>query len=432
MIRTQDIPEDNDRSRNRSHRCENKLAIEKTPVHAPRAIDETVTIERLIALGEEQGQVKFNDVMLMFPQVKENLDLLEDVYDALLSAGIPYSDNGLVRRTKQGKTPAEEGKPFGVVREEPERDEALATEAIDANDMIGLYIYQAGRVPLLTRNEEVELAKKIDLGRKASQDLARVSVSTKQRAKLQLLIKDGMVAHEHLILANLRLVFNIAKKYVGRGVSLMDLVQEGHIGLIRAAKKFDYRRGFKISTYATWWIRQAITRAVADQGRTIRLPVHMGDRISKLFRARHQLTQKLNRSPTTDELSKAIGETPSKVADMHLFAKHPISLELPVGDSEDAALADFIEDEDAPSPEEMTTQYLLKELLREVLDTLPARETRVLHLRYGFHGERRHTLAEIGKKMGVTRERVRQIQAQAMRRLRAPNFQVELMDYVSC
>jgi hypothetical protein len=260
MIRTRVIQEDNDGSRNRSHRFENELAIEKTPVHEPRAIDETVAIERLIALGEEQGHVKFDDVMLVFPQVEENLDLLENVYDALLSAGIPYSDNRLVRRKGQGKPPAEEGKPFDAIWQEPERD-----EAIDANDTIGLYLYQAGRVPLLTRNEEVELAKRINRGRKASRDLAQVSVSAKQRAKLQRLIEDGMAAHKHLILANLRLVFNIAKKYVRRGVSLMDLVQEGHIGLIRATKKFDHRRGFKFSTYATWWVRQAITRAVSDR-----------------------------------------------------------------------------------------------------------------------------------------------------------------------
>lgn len=425
MIRTHDIQEDNDGSGNRSHRCENELAIEKTPVHEPRAIDETVAIERLIALGEEQGHVKFDDIMLMFPQVEENLDLLENVYDALLSAGIPYSDNGLVRRKKQGKTPAEEGKPFDAVWQEPERD-----EAIDANDTIGLYLYQAGRVPLLTRNEEVELAKRINRGRKASRDLAQEHVSAKQRAKLQRLIEDGMAAHEHLILANLRLVFNIAKRYVRRGVSLMDLVQEGHIGLIRATKKFDHRRGFKFSTYATWWVRQAITRAVADQGRTIRLPVHMGDRLSKLFRARHQLTQALGRIPTTEELAKAMGEAPSKVADMLRYAKHPISLELPVGEEEDVSIGDFIEDEKMPAPEEMTTQYLLKEHLREVLDTLPAREARVLQLRYGFHGERMHTLAEVGNKMGITRERVRQIQTQALRRLRAPARRIKLVDYM--
>lgn len=412
MIRTRDIQEDNDGSRNRSHRCENELAIERTPVHEPRAIDETVAIKRLIALGEEQGHVKFDDIMLMFPQAEENLDLLENVYDALLSAGIPYSDNGLMRRKGQGKPPAEEGKPF------------------DANDTIGLYLYQASRVPLLTRNEEVELAKRINRGRKASRDLAQVSVSAKQRAKLQRLIEDGMAAHEHLILANLRLVFNIAKRYVRRGVSLMDLVQEGHIGLIRATKKFDHRRGFKFSTYATWWVRQAITRAVSDQGRTIRLPVHMGDRVSKLFRARHQLTQALGRIPTTEELAKAMGEAPSKVADMLRFAKHPISLELPVGEEEDVSIGDFIEDEEMPAPEEMTTQYLLKEHLREVLDTLPAREARVLQLRYGFHGERMHTLAEVGKKMGITRERVRQIQTQALRRLRAPARRIKLVDYM--
>lgn len=425
MIRTRDIQEDNDGSRNRSHRFENELAIERTPVHEPRAIDETVAIKRLIALGEEQGHVKFNDIMLMFPQAEENLDLLENVYDALLSAGISYSDNGLMRRKGQGKPPGEEGKPFDAVWQEPERDEAIVY-----NDTIGLYLYQASRVPLLTRNEEVELAKRINRGRKASRDLAQEHVSAKQRAKLQRLIEDGMAAHEHLVLANLGLVFNIAKRYVRRGIPLMDLVQEGHIGLIRATKKFDHRRGFKFSTYATWWVRQAITRAVADQGRTIRLPVHMVDRVSKMFRARYQLTQALGRIPTTEELAKAMGEAPSKVADMLRFAKYPISLELPVGEEEDVSVGDFIEDEEMPAPEEATMQNLLKEHLLEILDTLPPREVRVLQLRYGLRGNRMHTLHEAGDKMGITRERVRQIQVQALSRLRAPARRNKLVDYM--
>jgi RNA polymerase primary sigma factor len=384
-----------------------------------------VAIKRLIALGEEQGHVKFNDIMLMFPQAEENLDLLENVYDALLSAGIPYSDNGLMRRKEQGKPPGEEDKLFDAVWKEPELD-----EAIDVNDTIGLYLFWASRVPLLTRNEEVELSKRINRGRKASRDLAQVSVSAKERAKLQRLIEDGMAANEHLILANLRLVFSIAKRYVRRGVPLMDLVQEGHIGLIRATKKFDHRRGFKFSTYATWWVRQAVTRAVSDKGRTIRLPVHMGDRVNKMFQARHQLTQTLGRIPTTEELAKAMGKAPSKVADILGYAKYPISLELPVGQEEDASIGDFIEDEEMPAPEETTMQNLLKEHLREILDTLPPREVRVLQLRYGLRGNRMHTLCEVGDRMGITRERVRQIQEQALRRLRAPARRIKLVDYM--
>ncbi len=402
----------------------------KEAVKEKEGLEEIVVIERLIELGEEQGYVLLEDILKVLPQVEENLDLLEDIFEELLAAGIPYSDNGLERLKERIATSAiGDDETSGATRGEPE-ETGDVTEAIDAGDIMGVYLSQASRMPLLKREEEVELAKRIERGRNASKKMAKGSVSSKKRAQLEHMIEDGIAAREHLILANLRLVFSVAKKHMGRGVPLLDLIQEGHIGLMRAAKKFDYRRGYKFSTYATWWIRQAVTRAIADQGRTIRLPVHMGDRISKMYRTRHQLTQELGRESTIKELAEKLGESPVKVMKMVRFSQRTLSLELPVGDKEDSVLGDFIEDTSSPMPEESVTKTLLEENIQEVLEELPAREVRVLQLRFGLWGERMHTLHEAGKKMGITRERVRQIQANGLRRLRMLSRRERLMGYI--
>ena len=225
-------------------------------------------------------------------------------------------------------------------------------------------------------------------------------------------------------------MISVAKKYMGRGVPFLDLIQEGNIGLIRATKKFEYQRGHKFSTYATWWIRQAVTRAIADQGRTIRVPVHMGDQINKLLRVQHQLTQKLGRDPSVEELAEALDVPPKKVENMIQVARRPLSLETPTDDEEDSVLGDFIEDDEAPPPDETATFNLLREHLVEVLDTLPPREVRILQLRYGLLDGQAYTLEEVGRKMGVTRERVRQIEAQALTRLRHPSVRRKLRDYL--
>jgi RNA polymerase primary sigma factor len=243
-------------------------------------------------------------------------------------------------------------------------------------------------------------------------------------------IEDGWNAREHLITANSRLVISVAKKYMGRGVPFLDLIQEGNIGLIRAAKKFDYRRGHKFSTYATWWIRQAVTRAIADQGRTIRVPVHMGDQINKLLRVQHQLTQRLGRDPSVDELAEALEVTPQKVENMIQVARRPLSLETPTDDEEDSVLGDFIQDDEVPAPDETATYNLLREHLDVVLNGLPPREVRILQLRYGLLDGQAYTLEEVGRKMGVTRERVRQIEAQALSRLRHPAIRRRLREYL--
>jgi len=262
------------------------------------------------------------------------------------------------------------------------------------------------------------------------EELAKGEVSDKRRRDLLRFIEEGSKSRERLIISNSRLVISVAKKYIGRGVPFLDLIQEGNIGLMRAAKKFDYQRGYKFSTYATWWIRQATTRAIADQGRTIRVPVHMGDQINKLRRMQHQLKQQLAREPTREELAEALGLPVKKIENMIKVSRRPLSLEMPIDDEGESMLGDFIEDQDSPAPDETASQNLMREHLEEVLDTLPPREVRVLQLRYGLLDGKVCTLQEVGRKMGVTRERVRQIEAQALRRLRRPTIYKELREYI--
>ncbi|HEY44871.1 MAG TPA: sigma-70 family RNA polymerase sigma factor [Anaerolineae bacterium] len=381
-------------------------------------------IDQLIELGKERGYVTTDDILALFPEVERDIDQLEDAYAALLGAGITFLDSEPEDDLAQpGELTDQDG-----AGDAAEEENHLA--AVDTDDTVGLYLKEVGRVPLLTAAEEVMLAKRIERGRYAREELARGAVSNKRRSELQMHVEDGWAAREHLITANSRLVISVAKKYMGRGVPFLDLIQEGNIGLIRAAKKFDYRRGHKFSTYATWWIRQAVTRAIADQGRTIRVPVHMGDQINKLLRVSHQLTQKLGRSPTTEELAQELDVPPKKVENMIQVARRPLSLETPTDEEEDSVLGDFIEDEEAPAPPEMVTQHMLKEHLQEVLHNLPPREVRILQLRYGLLDGQNYTLEEVGRKMGVTRERVRQIEAQALSRLRHPGHRRKLVDYL--
>jgi RNA polymerase primary sigma factor len=248
--------------------------------------------------------------------------------------------------------------------------------------------------------------------------------------QLEAIVRDGQAAREHLVQANSRLVISVAKKYIGRGVPFLDLIQEGNIGLIRAANKFNYKLGHKFSTYATWWIRQAVTRAIADQSRTIRIPVHMGDQINKLLRASHRLTQELGRQPTPEELAQALDIPTRKAEEMLRIARRPLSLEMPTDDEAGSELGDFIEDVESLPPEDAVTSSMLKELLRGILDDLPPREVRILQMRYGLVDGETYTLEEVGKKLGVTRERVRQIEAQALSRLRHPTHSRRLRDFL--
>ncbi|MHC1784844.1 MAG: sigma-70 family RNA polymerase sigma factor [Anaerolineaceae bacterium] len=390
--------------------------------------EEYPAIARLIELGRQKSYVTIDDILHFFPDAEQDVEQLEEAFSALLSAGIEY--------VEEANSSIEEPAEVDLSLEEEEAEEnarAISLDDlanIDTDDTIGLYLKEVSRVDLLNAEEEVELAQRIERGRMAREELARGNVSNRRRLDLRKLIEDGWAAREHLITANSRLVISVAKKYMGRGVPFLDLIQEGNIGLIRATKKFDYRRGHKFSTYATWWIRQAVTRAIADQGRTIRVPVHMGDQINKLLRVQHQLTQRLGREPSVEELAETLEVPPKKVENMIQVARRPLSLETPTDDEEDSVLGDFIEDNDAPPPDDTATYNLLREHLEDVLNGLPPREVRILQLRYGLLDGQAYTLEEVGRKMGVTRERVRQIEAQALSRLRHPTIRRRLRDYL--
>ena len=385
-------------------------------------------ISRLIEIGHQKSYVTIDDILHFFPEAEQDVTQLEEAFAALMAAGIQYVDDDDL-----SSNPSEDDLSKDEIKEIVEDSQETTVDDlkhIDTDDTIGLYLKEVSRVPLLTAEEEVELAQRIERGRMAREELARGKVTVKRKSDLRFLIEDGWAAREHLITANSRLVISVAKKYMGRGVPFLDLIQEGNIGLIRATKKFDYRRGHKFSTYATWWIRQAVTRAIADQGRTIRVPVHMGDQINKLLRTQHQLTQKLGRDPSIEELAEALDVIPKKVENMIKVSRRPLSLETPTDNEDDSVLGDFIEDNEIPAPDVTATYNLLREHLELVMDTLPPREVRILQLRYGLLDGQAYTLEEVGRKMGVTRERVRQIEAQALSRLRHPTIRRKLRDYL--
>jgi RNA polymerase primary sigma factor len=350
----------------------------------------TQAIESLIARGKKQGFVTPEDILEFYPELEEHLDALEDVYVAVYDAGLE------ILSADEAPTMAAIVPEVPVVPEE--------SSEIDIDNPISLYLHEISRIPLLTGEKEIALAKRIEAG--------------------------DMEARQQLIEANFRLVVSIAKKYVGRGVSFLDLIQEGNIGLIRAVQKFDYTRGYKFSTYATWWIRQAITRSIADQARTIRIPVHMVERINKLIRTSRRLAQELGREPTIEDIAVELELSPSQVANILKIAQQPLSLEMPVGEEGDSSLGDFIEDQRLPVPADAASDQLLKEQISAILDTLNPRESRILQLRFGLRNERTHTLEEVGRKFGVTRERIRQIEAKALRKLRHPSRAKKLRDYL--
>jgi RNA polymerase primary sigma factor len=386
--------------------------------------EETISaIGRIVQIGRKKGYVSLDDILSFFPEAEENVEQLEQVFAALLDAGIPYTDNGELDASEDDEVAAEQP-------EEREEDFVDPLADISTEDLIGLYLKEAASIPLLTREEEVDLAKRIERGRMARDELARGNASPRRRKELRKMINDGWEARRHLITANSRLVVSIAKKYVGRGVPMIDLIQEGNIGLMRATKKYDYKRGYKFGTYATWWIRQAVTRAIANRGRTIRIPAYIGDKITKFFRMQNELKQKLGRDPTNEELAEALDETSEEVKRILKISRRPLSLERPISYESDAELGDFIEDNETPAPEEHTEGAIIHEHLEEVLETLPPREARILKMRYGFMNGKIHTLQEIGRKEGITRERVRQIEAQALRRLRHPEIQHSLRGYL--
>ena len=377
------------------------------------------TLAHLLKLGREKGFVSYDEVLQVMPEAENDIEQLDDIFASLLEQGIS------VGQAKEDVS-NEEKKDSPESAEEDEFD----LSQIEIDDSISLYLKEIGRVPLLTAAEEVDLAKRMEAGRDSRHHLNHEQVEWEEREQLLWLVRDGRSAQEHLIKANSRLVVSVAKKYVGRGVPFLDLIQEGNIGLIRAVKKFDYRRGYKFSTYATWWIRQAVTRAIADQGRTIRVPVHMYEQINRLTRTSRQLVQELGRDPTTEEIAEELGVTPRKVEHIMRVSQRPLSLEMPVGEEEDSYLGDFIEDEDADSPQDSAGRQILREVIDEIFQSLTPREVRILQLRFGLVDGYNYTLEEVGRKFGVTRERIRQIEAQALSRLRHPSRSRRLRDYL--
>ncbi len=381
--------------------------------------------ENLTALmdrADAQGYLLTDDIIEAFPQAEAAQPQLEELFAFLHGAGIEIYD-------EKSEVPGRVHLEARRRRQEMEFD----LSAISVDDPVGLYLKEMARVPLLSIEQEVELAKRFERGQTAEQKLEKLNGAGnfRQRARLQGHIEDGKVAREHLIKANTRLVVSIAKKYIGRGVAFLDLIQEGNLGLMKAVEKFDYRRGFRFSTYATWWIRQTITRAIADQSRTIRVPVHMSDRIRRLYRVARDLEQHFGRKPTPEEIAGELDVEPRKVQWMLKVSWRPLSLERPVGEEEDVEFGTFVEDEFTPTPAQVAHQTLLHEKMEEVLGTLTPREARILRLRFGLQNGRAYTLEEVGQKFGLTRERIRQIEGKALRRLRHPRRARQLRDYLT-
>ncbi len=396
---------------------------------------------QILEKAQRKGSITYEEILALVPDAERNLALIDDVMDDLLEAGIEVvtgkeQDDIDLDEPADLTTPMpdDEGEEDDEwLLDNPDIVEDLGyQQALDTDDVVGLYLKEAGRVPLLTAEQEVELAKRMEAAIIAQErleadgdDLPLDDVYT-----LREIIADGEAAQEHLVRANARLVISVAKKYIGRGVPFLDLIQEGNIGLIRATNKFEYRRGHKFSTYATWWIRQAVSRAVADQGRTIRVPVHMGDQLNRMRRIQLQLTQELGRDPSIEELAEGMETTPDKIEDLMEISRRPVSLETPIDEEGDSTFGDFVEDANSPAPAEEVATHLLQEQLTEALNRLPPREAQILRLRYGLEDGRIYTLEEVGQTIGVTRERVRQLEAQALNRLRQSSAHVKLRDYL--
>jgi RNA polymerase primary sigma factor len=382
-------------------------------------------VGELFDKAEVQGYLTTDDILDLLPEAEETLEQLEEVFILLQEEGIEVYDSKV-------DTKAAEEQSLGIPGDgyETNDDENYDLSGIASDDTVGLYLREMARVPLLRIEEEIRLAKAFEAGRDAQKIARNDGSDPVKRLELERQIQEGLAAREHLIKANTRLVVSIAKKYMGRGVPFLDLIQEGNLGLMKAVEKFDYTRGYRFSTYATWWIRQTITRAIADQGRTIRVPVHMSDRIRRLYNTARALEQEYGRRPTPEEIADEMDIEPRKVQWMLRVSWRPLSLEQPVGEEEDNELGSFIEDDTAPTPPQSAYCYLLGEKIEEMLATLNPREARILRLRFGLINGRSHTLEEVGRKFGLTRERIRQIEGQALRRLRHPRRSRQLRDYL--
>jgi RNA polymerase primary sigma factor len=408
-------------------------------------------LERALQNARSRGFITSAELLELFPQLENSIPEVDELFAQLLDEGVEIVMQEEEQRALE--EPAEEDEQVialdDLEEQEEDNTEVFAADPEDleldadepeptnvnldniaADDTVSLYLRQMGQVPLLTAAEEVYLAKRIEAGVEARRRLRRAGLAVEDRERCEALLWDGDDARCRLVEANTRLVVSVAKKYIGQGVPLLDLIQEGNIGLMKAVEKFDYHRGYKFSTYATWWIRQGITRALAQQSRLIRLPVHAGDQIRRIYRVIEQFEQDTGRRPTSDEIAAQAGITTSKVERLLRISRYPVSLERPVGDDGDTEFGDFIEDEDAPPPTDVAHHHLLREALEEIMTALTPREARILRMRFGLRDGRAHTLEEVGEKFGLTRERIRQIEHQALDRLRNPRRSQQLRDYL--
>jgi RNA polymerase primary sigma factor len=392
--------------------------MEMAPIDRPHNRE---ILSQLMEKASVQGYLTTDDLLEASPELSEDAERLSFIMLALRHRGVEMLDSDYDPLSTEGLTA-----PELIPWMEPEANDYTS------DDSVGMYLKEMSRVPLLKANEEWEIAVRIEMGRKARMDMARCPgrKHSPERQRFEALVQDGILAREQIIKANTRLVVSIAKRYMGRGVAFLDLIQEGNLGLMKAVEKYDVHKGFRFSTYATWWIRQTITRAIADQARTIRLPVHINDRIRQIYKANRDLEQHFGRVPTPEELAAELKMEPEKIQYILQVSWLPLSLESPVGDDEDYDLGMFIEDELTPTPAQSAFQSLLKEKIEEVLGTLTPREARVLSMRFGLETGIPYTLEEVGEKFGLTRERIRQIEGKALRRLRHPRRARQLKEYL--
>ena len=391
-------------------------------------------LAELIERGKKKGKLSSSELLDVLEDMELGTDQMDKIYDTLENLGIDtVGEDYMPELADTAEPPVEE---MEEITEEEIVDPNSLIDNFGTDDPVRMYLKEIGKVNLLTSEEEVELAQAMTAGNAAQEQLDELKASGEEipeelRRELEKTIKKGEKARQRLAEANLRLVVSIAKRYVGRGMQFLDLIQEGNLGLIKAVEKFDYTKGYKFSTYATWWIRQAITRAIADQARTIRIPVHMVETINKVIRVSRQLLQELGHDPSAEEIAEEMNMPAERVREILKIAQEPVSLETPIGEEEDSHLGDFIPDEDASEPAEAASFTLLKEQLVEVLSTLTPREEKVLKLRFGIEDGRTRTLEEVGKEFNVTRERIRQIEAKALRKLRHPSRSKKLKDFLN-
>ena len=395
-------------------------------------------LAELLDKGKKKGKLSSSELMDVLEEMDLESEQLDKIYDAMENMGIDTAGEDYLPELVDEVPSLEE---IEDIPEEEIVDPNTLVDSFGIDDPVRMYLKEIGKVNLLTPDEEVRLAQDMGAGDAAKERMAEIESAKKkgeeiiltpeEEKELKRAIKRGEAAKQRLAEANLRLVVSIAKRYVGRGMLFLDLIQEGNLGLIKAVEKFDYTKGYKFSTYATWWIRQAITRAIADQARTIRIPVHMVETINKVIRVSRQLLQELGHDPSPEEISEEMNMPVDKVREILKIAQEPVSLETPIGEEEDSHLGDFIPDEDASEPSEAASYTLLKEQLIDVLDTLTPREEKVLKLRFGLEDGRTRTLEEVGKEFNVTRERIRQIEAKALRKLRHPSRSKKLKDFLN-